>query len=213
MESEQDRKIQPIWVSFFIHALLVALLYYLLFWGDDRQVQGGDTIQIDSVTNDRQTGRRATTKKHISSQSKNSTHGVSLSDLGMRLDTRTSASDSSPTDTRNESEVASDDDWDVLNPDPRVARFNQYVYNVVQGWLDRDAYMNTKPLTGTVKIRVWFDENGNYLEKETIYEAIDPDFQAIVARALRKAFSVPIPRPYLISKKKFFIIRTVVIRH
>jgi hypothetical protein len=100
----------------------------------------------------------------------------------------------------------------MMNPDPRIARFNQYVYNKVQGWLDRDRDLNHDQIYGTVKVRIWFDADGNYLEAETVYDAIDPNFQKIVERALRKAFNMPIPHPYLYLNKKFSIERMVVIR-
>jgi len=61
-------------------------------------------------------------------------------------------------------------------------------------------------------VRIWFDENGNYLETETVYDAADPNFQMIVARALRKSFAVPIPKPFLYIHRKFSIERMVVIR-
>jgi hypothetical protein len=142
-----------------------------------------------------------------------SNHFVSLSDLGMRLNTDPVQEATNPQEMRPSTETTDDDGWDIMNPDPRVARFNQYIYNTVQGWLDRDAYLNSKPLYGTVKLKIWFTKNGEYLENETIFDAIDEDFREIVKRALRKSFTNPIPHPFLYQKEKFFIIRQVVVRH
>jgi hypothetical protein len=219
MEATSDRPIQPFLISGAFHGLLFLLLLWIILLRPEEGAQNSSPIQIDTIT-EKKTQRKIVQqlKKHEdshSSTSKNTPHSVSLADLGMRLNTdpvpETQTSEQ-PQELR-PSQAADDDGWDVMNPDPRVARFNQYIYNTVQGWLDRDAYMNMQPLYGTVKLKIWFTKDGEYLEDETIFDAIDSDFREIVKRALRKSFAVPIPRPYIFQKEKFFIIRTVVVRH
>ena len=203
--------------SVVLHALIFGLIYYLFLMNPDEGNPKSAPIEVQTISDKVQkkivhhsaknpVNHSATPSKHA--------HEVSLSDLGMRLNTDPVPEQSSAEENRPSQEAANDDDgWDVMNPDPRVARFNQYIYNTVQGWLDRDAYLNQKQLYGTVKLKIWFTKDGEYLEDETIFDAIDEDFREIVKRALRKSFMNPIPRPFLYKKEKFFIVRTVVVRH
>lgn len=213
MTDEEHTQLRTFLSSLIIHAILLGALFFLMSREPEEGTQN-TPIDLESIQT-KQASRprsrpRSSTQGATNSSSSNRGNSVSLADLGMRLNTQSGPSDYEP--THENSVPDGNDTSDILNPDPRVARFNQYVYNKVQGWLDRDAYMNPRTLTGTVKLKIWFDGDGNYLEEETLFEAIDPEFKEIVARALRKAFSTPIPRPYLYIREKFFIERMVRIR-
>ncbi len=207
----------PVFASMFLHGLLIALLVYLIFFRAPTIEKQNERYDIDvSVQKKHAT---ATTSATGSSAIHNRSSGhssVSLGDLGMRwrpvepMPVRPQTEESFY--STNES-VSDEGGWDVMNPDPKLARFNRYVYNTVQGWLDRDSYLNPAQLTGTVQVRIWFDGEGNYLENETNFQAVDPDFRTLVARALHKSFAVPIPRPFLYTHQKFSILRTVYVRH
>ena len=206
-----------IW-SVIIHALLIAGLYYLLTL-QPQERPDSSPIQIDSITPKKSQERVAKRSKSVPvsqpqthAKTSDSSH-VSLSDLGMRFSYEPSVpQNAAKSAAETPADIPDDNGWDIMNPDPRVARFNQYIYNTVQGWLDRDAPQNPAHMTGSVKVRIWFDADGNYLENETVYDAIDPDFQKVVARALHKSFINPIPHPFLYIHKKFSIERVVVLR-
>ncbi len=216
--------INPISISVLLHALILALALLLIYQNEKSgSRQGSEPIQIESITKkpaqssvrkEKQTTRSQSAAP--SSRSKAVPDGITLDSLAMRMDYTTPTAKPSdfyqaaPESHFGQAEPA--DDWDVLNPDPKLARFNQYIYNTVQGWLDRDRYQNRQELSGTVRVRIWFTGDGEFLENETEYEAIDPEFQKIVERALRKSFANPIPRPFLFTNKKFSIERTVVLR-
>ena len=212
MNETQDQKSSSLFTSAVLHGLLFAGLFYILSL-EPKEGGKSEPIQIETIQA-KKTIKEPTT--HFKAAEKS--QAVSLNDLGMRLshepfheapeplggNTNQGASDESPAE-RN-------DGWDIMNPDPKIARFNRYIYTTVQGWLDRDAYLNIEKMYGTVKVLIWFDENGNYLENETVYDAIDPNFQRVVAKALQKSFAVPVPRPFLYLHHKFSIERVVVIR-
>lgn len=224
MPELKDLKLSPLVASILYHAVVMGAIVYFTLHQLPEDGQNVQPIQIESINEakpkltrfQRKTQEVHQNNGERTAKSIGNSHRVSLSDLGMRLDTSERPSQESsnlPTQTENNTYDTPDlGGWDLMNPDPRVARFNQYVYNVVQGWLDRDSSQNTQVLTGTVKIRVWFDGDGNYLENETNYDAIDPQFQKIVERALKKSFSRPIPHPFLYTHKKFSIDRMVVLR-
>jgi hypothetical protein len=202
--------------SVVLHALIAWLIYYLMTQNPDDGVQHSAPIEVTSVDAkpQRKIVHSEKARVHPTETAPKRSHEVSLSDLGMRLNTDpVPEQNNTPEESRPSADAANDDEgWDVMNPDPRVARFNQYIYNTVQGWLDRDAYLNSKPLYGTVKLKIWFTKDGEYLEDETIFDAIDEDFREIVKRALRKSFANPIPHPFLYQKEKFSIVRQVVVR-
>ncbi len=213
MEASSKQFNFSVLASFLTHGAIVLILALLINQNIEVGDHGSTTIQVDTVSPakhkySKNENSRAASHAQPSTRSQNR---ISLSDLGLKLNHTplppvNEESESSPP-------AASDDGgWDTLNPDPRIARFNQYVYNTVQGWLDRDAYLNHQRLTGTVKVKIWFDKDGNFLEDETVYEAIDPDFKKIVERALKKSFANPIPHPFLYRHEKFSIERIVVIR-
>jgi hypothetical protein len=221
MEPYYEPHPSPVSRSIAIHAILAALIYYFFFYNQPADSgKSPETVQIDTINESApapKKSQRTASKNHYtpSTQATSRSHSISLSDLGMRLNTapmpqQKEGEENSPPPTENDGE---DSSWDMLNPDPRIARFNQYVYNTVQGWLDRDAYLNRQALYGTVKVKIWFSADGEYLENETEYEAIDEDFKKIVARALHKSFMNPIPHPYMYKHEKFSIVRTVVIRN
>ena len=215
-------KPKPIYTSLVIHAILFGILLWLALQ-NPIQLDGlsDATIQLDSVnTQSPAKTKRGSRLKRSTPSTKDRSEGISLSDLGMRM--RPLESHSEPERESNHYSTSTDDginpnqvpegNGDILTPDPRLARFNQYIYKTVQGWLDRDAYLNTERIYGTVQLKIWFSADGEYLEDETLFEFQDPNFKAIVARALRKSFATPIPRAYLVKKQKFFIERQVVIR-
>lgn len=216
MAAKPNRKINPIFASILLHALLLACLMVFVYFSEP-SAPNDEPIQVETVKESRSPKR---SNQHLSRSSVNGharqaphSHSVSLSDLGMRLDERSYQHESNPDEATPASETEGDGGWDMLNPDPRVARFNQYVYNTVQGWLDRDAYQNNQSIYGSVKVKLWFSATGEWLEDESVYDAADPEFRRIVIRALRKSFANPIPRPFLFKHEKFFIERMVVIRH
>ena len=216
MDETNEYTLPPLIISFLLHALIFGVIVFLFSQNLEDGSPNSEPIQIESVKEKKRSVKvKIKNEKELSHTSVNHHgHSVSLSDLGMRLDT-SSKPESDRQGARSPFESAPEsgsDDWDVLNPDPRVARFNQYIYNTVQGWLDRDSYLNQQKLYGTVKIKIWFTKDGEYLENETNFEAIDSDFEQIVRRALRKSFMNPIPRPFLFQHDKFFIVRTVVLR-
>lgn len=131
---------------------------------------------------------------------------VSLNDIGLKADFR--ARDPAA----DESMPGLPGGWDLDNPDPSVARFNQYVYEVVQRQLDFESRWLQERPRGTVKMRIWFDEKGNYLMTQSKFDAIDARFQKIVERALKNAFETPVPRTFVYSKKSFYIDREVYVR-
>ena len=215
MDETRDQKAPPLFTSIALHILLFGAIFYLL---SREPLEGtkSDPIQIDTFQEKKaarvRPPRTSTGVAHHDSKATQTSHSVSLSDLGMRFSTDPLPEPAETAQSTPSPDVPNNDGWDVMNPDPKIARFNQYIYNTVQGWLDRDAYMNTEKMYGTVKVKIWFDENGNYLENETVYDAIDPNFKRIVQRALSKSFAVPIPRPFLYVHKKFSIERMVVVR-
>lgn len=212
------RKSGPILYSFLIHASIVVIAFLITWQGQldlDKQHER-ESYQIDSIV-DHQKPKKdkiPLVKKGTSQTSKSKTDRMaipSLSSLAMRMTPQTPLQEEEqPRGDKGDSETQ--DAWDMLNPDPRQARFNQYLYYTVQGWLDRDAYLNTQKIYGTVKLKIWFTEKGEWLEDETEFDAIDDNFKGIVRRALRKSFERPIPLAYITQKHKFFIVRTVVVR-
>ena len=224
MEVTLHFNIRPTFLSALLHGLLLLLALFFIYRNDVGSRQGSEPIQIESITQkpsavkEKQTSRQKSTAPTRSAKnSKAVPDGITLGSLAMRMDYRTPTASAQdfyqPMPESHIGQAEPADDWDTMNPDPRVARFNQYIYNTVQGWLDRDAPSNHQMLTGIVKLRIWFSADGEYLEKETVFDAVDPNFQAIVERALRKSFMNPIPKIYLTQKKKFFIDRTVVLRN
>jgi hypothetical protein len=219
-DSESNLPARSLVISMVIHALLFGLLLWLAL--RNPVVSDGlqeSSIQLDAVINNRPSAtRRGSIRKTERSMSRGASAGISLGDLGMHMAPLEShvepEYDSNvPSQTDGQSrDFVPDGDWDLLNPDPRLARFNQYIYKTVQGWLDRDAYLNTERIYGTVKVKIWFSPEGEYLENETLFEFQDENFKAIVARALRKSFNRPVPRAFLSKKEKFYIERSVVIR-
>ena len=211
------RKSRPYLFSFFIHVVLLLLALLIVIKSNQLAEENSknETYQIDSILDRKREKKQVAplVKKGMSHNQKSKSETMSsipLSSLGMRLNPPTPLEKPEPQGDQGDSEK--EDDWDVLNPDPRLARFNQYIFYTVQGWLDRDAYLNNQNLYGTVKVKIWFTEKGEYLEDETVYDAADPQFRLIVARALRKSFMNPIPAVYLTKKTKFSIERTVVVR-
>lgn len=212
MTATEDRNITPVIESVFIHLAFALVLTLIILNQPSQSDRGTEQIQFDTVKKQASHGGKLRKGAAANVKQKDIPSHISLADLGMRLDHSISQSAGSES-SEPAAEALEDDHWDLNNPDPRIARFNQYIYNTVQGWLDRDAYLNHAMLQGTVKVRIWFDGEGNYLENETEYEAIDPDFQRIVARALKKSFANPVPRPFLFMNRKFSIQRVVVIRN
>jgi hypothetical protein len=203
--------------SVVVHAVLLALLF---FWVGRPPLMVDPPIEVDYQTA-KESKMNPETQRH--GKADGTGRGawaprskVTLSDLGMRFDpTRPErVRDESSEDMRRGAETFDPTaGWDLMNPDPRIMRFNLYVYNTVQRQLDRESMQNQIRLTGTVKVKIWFDAEGNYLSAETQYQAIDPDFQKIVERSLRLAFMNPIPTPYMYKKEKFFIEREVYVRN
>lgn len=222
MEVSLRFNIRPATVSVFLHALILLLAYFILIQEGAPGSKKGEPIQIESITEKRASKKEKQSFRHAQTResrtaSKAVPDGITLGSLAMRMDySRQAAKEQDfyqPMPENQFAEPEPSDDWDVMNPDPRLARFNLYIYNTVQGWLDRDAHLNRTPLTGTVRVKIWFSAEGEYLESETVFDAVDPNFQAVVERALRKSFTNPIPKMYLTQKKKFFIERTVVLRN
>ncbi|MBS1959061.1 MAG: hypothetical protein JST80_06275 [Bdellovibrionales bacterium] len=201
--------------SLLLHSIFAILIYFLVFRNPPPPIQT-ELIVTDSFGDKNKIEKRRPPRTGILARSARKAEGVTLSDLGMQfnpLEYVAPNSRSSPESFYTGPSTVNDDSgWDLLNPDPRIARFNQYLYNTVQGWLDRESYLITGTLTGTVKIKMWFDAEGNYLENETVYDAIDPDFKRIVQISLHNSFLRPIPKPYLFTNKKFSIQRQVVLR-
>jgi hypothetical protein len=220
MDSSENRKSLSVFTSAVLHALLIGLIFWFFNLKPDEPPPGNDAIDVTTVSKEKNFKPKSVKQKKIVSTApvNHSSHGermVSLADLGMRLDRNPAPVASSSENSERampDAEDTPDEGWDVLNPDPKLARFNQYIYNTVQGWLDRDAYMNHQQLYGQVRVKLWFSADGEWLENETVYDAVDEDFIKIVQRALRKSFTNPIPRPYLFKHEKFSIQRTVVIR-
>lgn len=200
--------------SVVFHALLVWALFY---WVGRPPVLVDPPITVEVKESNSQ--QRSESARHGKASGRGdrafeTPPRVSLADLGMSMNDLTR-----PREVEDSGEVRSGAEtfdptggWDLMNPDPKIMRFNLYVYNTVQRQLDLESMRNQIRLTGTVKVKIWFDADGNYLAAETVYQAIDPDFQAIVDRALRAAFAQPVPRPYLYKREKFFIEREVFVR-
>ncbi len=213
MDHSLDLKLPPFYASVVIHGLLLGLMIFLITREPDTGAKS-EPIQIESINGvkPKRNVPRHTVQplaNRVSDAMGTNNHQVSLKDLGLRINHDVKPDEAAPDQAQ---EVPDEDSWDVMNPDPKVAQFNQYIYRTVQGWLDRDSSVDMDPIYGTVKVRIWFDENGNWLENETVYQAVDPNFQRIVARALRKSFAAPVPKPYLYLHHKFFIERMVRIR-
>lgn len=205
------------WRSFSLHAGLLLLLWIL--WEHRPELLREEPIQVEFADPRSGLKERRATERHLTPGAPSrraaprGRRAVTLSDLGMRFDPLAVPSEPLPgSDEAVDNKDPQGDGWDLLNPDPKIARFNQYIYNVVQTELDREGGPMAHQLLGTVKVTLWFDADGNYLEDQTKYAAIDETFREIVARSLRRAFARPVPRPYLYLDRKFSIQREVFIR-
>ena len=56
---------------------------------------------------------------------------------------------------------------------------------------------------GIVHVKIWFSDEGEYIEDESEFEAEDPHFKIMVKRLLRKVWSYPLSRQYFKQHKKF----------
>jgi hypothetical protein len=202
------------WRSFGLHALLLALFYFL--WTHRPEVSPKSDPIVVEYSGQKE---HAPTARHLNPGSPTrraaprGRRSVTLSDLGMRFDPLEAPSEPAPgSDAAVDNKDPQGDGWDLLNPDPKIARFNQYVYNVVQTELDRESGPMAQRLLGTVKVTLWFDQDGNYLDDRTKYAAIDSSFREIVRRSLKRAFARPIPKPFLYLARVFSIQREVFIR-
>lgn len=204
----EQKKIQTFVTSALLHAIILASLLYL-FRGSPIPLDPPISVQINEPSPQDATGRsrKRVTQNQVHPTSKTARQ-VTLDDLGVKM---TYSAREFPEETSVKQD-ADDGGWDLMNPDPKVAGFNQYIFSTIQRRLDYESMNNRRMLTGTVKVRLWFDPDGNFLFDETEYQAIDPDFQRIVARALFAAFQSPVPRPYLYSKEKFYVDREVFFR-
>ena len=217
---------KPFFTSITLHAFLLALA--LLFYLKNREtplVPAG-TLEVNLVDDHPRTLPRPLSRPSLPRMSRahrsdpGASHPISLNDLGVsierELQSMPQSNDSNDSYehpvTDPHSPTFADGDWDLLNPNPVLARFNQYLYYTVQGWLDRYSALNPMPIFGSVRVKLCFSGTGEYLEDETVIEADDPNFRNLVVRSLRKALEHPIPKVYLPEHRKFYVERSVVIR-
>lgn len=206
-----------LWRSFGLHAMLIAAMWWL--WSHrPAEIPRDEPITVEFAgEKDRKPSPRHLNpgSPRARSASRASRPPVTLDDLGMTFDpvaiARQAQSETAPADAVDNRDPQGDG-WDLLNPDPKVARFNQYLYNVVQRELDRESQLGLRQFLGTVKIKLWFDTEGNYLAERTDFKAIDSEFRELVARSLKRAFARPIPKQYVYLDHTFSVQREVYVR-
>jgi hypothetical protein len=214
MTEAELEKLSSFLRSLVTHGLLLAFVYWF-FLNRDPRPQDQDLIAVEYPSPKRVSPHSDASRGSRSDSTAASTsHRVRLEDLGVRFSPLAPAPETHEPQGHADSAVAQDftGGWDLLNPDPKRARFNRYIYQTVQRWLDHESMMNRLQLTGTVKVRIWFDGEGNYLASQTQYRAVDSDFQRIVDRALQLAFQEPVPKAFLFTDQTFFIDREVYVR-
>jgi hypothetical protein len=101
MEENRERQIPPFLKSLFLHALILGLIFYVITLEQEESDQKSEPIQIESINSHanpkksvKKTERPKSTevsKSHSTVKSQGPAHAVSLSDLGMRLDTNPQA--------------------------------------------------------------------------------------------------------------------------
>ena|GEM_PF-3193446 len=221
---------KPFFTSITLHAFLLALALWFYLKNREAPLIPAGTLEVNLIgdhphTLPRPLPRRVSRAHRLDLDSRHASRPISVNDLGVSIARELQSasvpeSDHSPESDDSDSHPVSDPhsqtfadgDWDLLNPNPVLARFNQYLYYTVQGWLDRYSALNPMPIFGSVRVKLCFSGTGEYLEDKTVIEADDPNFRNLVVRSLRKALERPIPKAYLPEHHQFYVERSVVIR-